>query len=163
MGQWRSLPSKEVSLETSHYQLRLGLLACFILHPPCFLKTLWLQGNPPTLWTIPVSSVDGPFSDWEHSPCILNSLFLSLSTPISPICAIYRHPSPVPALSRIPAPHSLLSITYLHLEDWPVCLTQPPTWSCQFPESVHLPDTFCPRHYRSPWRVDSEPQIHVVS
>lgn len=47
MGQWRSLPSKETQklflwkLATT----RLGLLACLILHPSCFLKTFGFSGT----------------------------------------------------------------------------------------------------------------------
>lgn len=80
MGQWRSLPSKEtkklflLKLATA----RMDLLAHLMLHPPCFLETLWLQWNPPTLWTIPQFPLLSTFSECEHLPSILNSLlFLS--------------------------------------------------------------------------------------
>lgn len=111
MGQWRSLPSKETQklflwkLATT----RLGLLARLILHPPCFLETLYLQWNPPTLWTIPVCSVDCPFSDWEIPLPSLILFSFSLHTNFPNMCNLQA-----PVSSSCPLQNSCPALSTLY-------------------------------------------------
>lgn len=132
MCRWRSLPSKEtkklflLKLPTT----RMDLLAHFVLHPPCFLETLWLRWNPPAIWTIPHLTA---LSQSMNIPLPSLILFFTLHTYFPNIRSSQVPIPPVLALSRIPVQHFLLSITHFHPEDLPVCLTQHLTLILSFP------------------------------